>query len=82
VTGLEDASTRETVNSLGSTYAGQIKLADADADLAPTFRLQGRLKKAEELAMELIELTKRASSEEYLDTVTSLTNLTSTYIDQ
>ena len=52
------------------------------ANLASTYRNQGRWKEAEELEMQVTETFKRVLGEEHPDTLTSVANLASTYRDQ
>jgi tetratricopeptide (TPR) repeat protein len=52
------------------------------ANLASTYRNQGRWKKAEELEVHVIETTKRILGQEHPDTLTSMANLASTYRNQ
>ena len=52
------------------------------ANLAATYRNQGRWKEAEELNVGVVETTKRVLGEEHPDTLTSMANLASTYRNQ
>ncbi|KIN03536.1 hypothetical protein OIDMADRAFT_51496 [Oidiodendron maius Zn] len=52
------------------------------ANLASTYRNQGRWKEAEELQVQVIEMRKRALGAEHPDTITIMANLASTYINQ
>jgi hypothetical protein len=52
------------------------------ANLASTYRNQGRLKEAEELLVHVMETFKRVLGQEHPDTLTSMNNLASTYIAQ
>ncbi|KAJ0268771.1 hypothetical protein CBS470a_013803 [Colletotrichum nupharicola] len=52
------------------------------ANLASTYRNQGRWKEAEELEVRVMETGKRVLGEEHPDTLTSMANLASTYRNQ
>jgi len=52
------------------------------ANLASTYRKQGRWKEAEELGVGVIETMKRVLGEEHPDTLTSMANLALTYLNQ
>jgi len=52
------------------------------ANLASTYRHQGRLKKAEEQFVQVIEMEKRVLGQEHPDTLTSMNNLALVYNDQ
>src|SRR2546423_1417510 len=52
------------------------------ANLASTYRDQGRWKEAEELFMRVMETSLRVLGEEHPDTLTSMANLASTYREQ
>jgi len=52
------------------------------ANLASTYRKQGRWKKAEELGLEVMEASKRVRGKEHPATLTSMANLASTYWNQ
>ncbi|KIX10040.1 uncharacterized protein Z518_01121 [Rhinocladiella mackenziei CBS 650.93] len=52
------------------------------ANLASTYRNQGRWQEAEELDVQVMETSSRVLGAEHLDTLTSMTNLASTYWNQ
>ncbi|KAH8708390.1 kinesin light chain [Phaeosphaeriaceae sp. PMI808] len=52
------------------------------ANLASTYRNQGRWKEAEELEVQVIETSARVLGDEHPDTLTSMANLASTYRNQ
>ncbi|THX68822.1 hypothetical protein D6D04_10470 [Aureobasidium pullulans] len=52
------------------------------ANLAATYRRQGRWKEAEELEVSVMEARKRVLGEGHPDTLTSMANLASTYWSQ
>jgi len=52
------------------------------ANLASTYRNQGRWKEAEELGVQVMETSKRVLGEEHPDTLTSMGNLALTYWEQ
>ena len=52
------------------------------ANLASTYRNQGRWKEAEELEVQVMETRKRVLGEEHPDTLTSMANLASTFWNQ
>ena len=52
------------------------------ANLASTYRNQGRWKEAEALAIQVMETRKRVLGAEHPDTLTSIANLASTYRNQ
>ncbi|OCK77107.1 hypothetical protein K432DRAFT_129195 [Lepidopterella palustris CBS 459.81] len=52
------------------------------ANLASTYRNQGRWKKAEELEVQVIETRKRVLGEEHPDTLISMNNLAFTFKSQ
>ncbi|KAK5699194.1 hypothetical protein LTR17_023447, partial [Elasticomyces elasticus] len=52
------------------------------ADLAATYRNQGRWKKAEELEVEVMEASRRVLGGEHPSTLSSMANLTATYCNQ
>jgi hypothetical protein len=52
------------------------------ANLASTYRNQGRLREAEELEVQVIETRKRVLSNEHPNTLISIGNLASTYRNQ
>ncbi|KIX03666.1 uncharacterized protein Z518_07219 [Rhinocladiella mackenziei CBS 650.93] len=52
------------------------------ANLASTYRNQGRWKEAEELNVQVTEMRKRVLGEEHPDTLTSVSNLASMFWDQ
>jgi hypothetical protein len=52
------------------------------ANLASTYRDQGRWKEAEELFVQVIEMRKRVLREEHPSTLTSMASLASTYRNQ
>jgi hypothetical protein len=49
------------------------------ANLASTYRNQGRWKEAEELDVQVMEIRKRVLGQEHLDTLTSMADLASTF---
>jgi hypothetical protein len=49
------------------------------ANLAATYRNQGRWKEAEELEVQVMQMCKKILGEEHPDTLTSMANLASTY---
>ncbi|OCK91730.1 uncharacterized protein K441DRAFT_664265 [Cenococcum geophilum 1.58] len=51
------------------------------ANLALTYRNQRRWKEAEDLDVQVMETRKRVLGAEHLDTLTSMGNLASTYMD-
>lgn len=52
------------------------------ANLASTYRNQGRWKEAEELLVQVMETSSRVLGEEHLETLTTIANLASTYRNQ
>jgi hypothetical protein len=52
------------------------------ANLASTYRSQGRWKEAEELDVQVMEISLRVLREEHLDMLTSMANLALTYRNQ
>jgi hypothetical protein len=52
------------------------------ANLASTYRNQGRWKEAEELEVQVMETRERVLGEEHPDTLTSMANLAVTYRNQ
>ena len=52
------------------------------ANLASTYRNQGRWKEAEELEVQVMDVRKRVLGEEHPDTLTNMANLASTYQNQ
>ena len=52
------------------------------ANLASTFRNQGRWKEAEQLEVQVMDTRKRVLGEEHTDTLTSMANLASTFRNQ
>src|SRR6266516_3644333 len=52
------------------------------ANLASTYREQGRWTEAEELQVQVMEIRKRVLGQEHPDTLTSMSNLASTYREQ
>ncbi|KAK4195455.1 Tetratricopeptide repeat-domain-containing protein, partial [Triangularia verruculosa] len=52
------------------------------ADLASTYRDQGRWEEAETLQIQVMEIRKKVLGDEHLDTLSSMANLASTYRDQ
>ena len=54
----------------------------AMANLAATYRNQGRWKEAEELEVKVMEARTRVLGDEHPDTLTAMANLGSTYLDQ
>ncbi|KAK5710085.1 hypothetical protein LTR17_019198 [Elasticomyces elasticus] len=52
------------------------------ADLALTYRNQGRWEEAEELNVQVVEMSKQALGEDHPNTLTSMANLVLTYLNQ
>ena len=52
------------------------------ANLASTYRYQGKWNQAEQLQVQLIDIRKKLLGLEHLDTLNSIANLASTYRDQ
>jgi YD repeat-containing protein len=51
-------------------------------NLATTYNGQGRLKEAEELEVQVMQMSKRVLSDEHPDTLLSMRNLATTYNSQ
>ncbi|KAI0615824.1 TPR-12 multi-domain protein, partial [Pyrenophora tritici-repentis] len=52
------------------------------ANLAATYRNQGRWKEAEELQVQVLQTSKRVLTDEHPDTLSSMNNLALTYWNQ
>ena len=52
------------------------------ADLASTYKNQGRWNEAEQLEVQVLDMRKKLIGEEHSDTLTSMANLASTYRNQ
>jgi tetratricopeptide (TPR) repeat protein len=66
-------------DSIAGLTPGASRHADQYANLASTYRNQGRWKEAEELFVQVMETRKRVLGAEHPDTLTSMSNLAFTW---